>query len=411
MRDASRVMRMGRFHAEHKASPTAALERAWRSETGVNWRAAILLGLISSTFSTVISHFVAGRIGRDPWVEWMVVANIPVRDPALQVEPSWLIIAAGILFHQWADFSWEVFFFGLLQRWTATLTPWSLVSIAGPWALFTSAAEWFVFVPLVPFWQPVFPLEQPYWIGLLVHLSSASMYPLFPWLRDWFGRRRSPYRRFAATWSALAASVSVAVIVLWVFAQYDREPRWVGRDEAYEQGYMRRMSDHHRQGVMLPTMAVARASDPHLQALARLMAAEQAGEIEVLDRWWRSWFPFPPAICNTEERANMPGMLTDGEIERLKHESGGEFDRMFVELMTFHHRGAAVMADGMLHAAGADPRLRIMAQATRHGQQGEIEMMRGTHGPSAVQAAVLDSLTLRVAPPPARPDSRVRTAP
>ena len=54
---------------------------------------------------------------------------------------------------------------------------------AVPWAILTSALEWFILVPLFPFWQPIFTLQQPYWIGFLVHLSSASMYPLFAWLR------------------------------------------------------------------------------------------------------------------------------------------------------------------------------------------------------------------------------------
>jgi hypothetical protein len=53
---------------------------------------------------------------------------------------------------------------------------------AVPWAILTSALEWFILVQLFPFWQPIFTLQQPYWIGFLVHLSSASMYPLFAWL-------------------------------------------------------------------------------------------------------------------------------------------------------------------------------------------------------------------------------------
>ena len=107
----------------------------------------------------------------------------------------------------------------------------------------------------------------------------------------------------------------------------------------------------------------------------------------------------------------MPGMLPDDRVEQLKHSSGAVFDRMFVELMTVHHRGAAVMADQMLHASGADLRLRIMAQAIRHGQQGEIEMMQGTSGRAAVQAAVLDSLSLRVGPPSARTDGERNASP
>lgn len=70
------------------------------------WRAAIYLGLISSTFSTIVSQLSAARIGRDAAVDWMSVAAIPARDWALSSEPSAAAIAIGIAFHQWADFSW-----------------------------------------------------------------------------------------------------------------------------------------------------------------------------------------------------------------------------------------------------------------------------------------------------------------
>jgi len=37
-----------------------------------------------------------------------------------------------------------------------------------------------------------------------------------------------------------------------------------------------------------------------------------------------------------------------------------------------------------------------MAQAIRHGQQGEIEMMHGTSGLPAVRAAILDLFSARI---------------
>jgi hypothetical protein len=44
------------------------------------------------------------------------------------------------------------------------------------------------------------------------------------------------------------------------------------------------------------------------------------------------------------------------------------------------------MADAQLRD-GSDLRLRIMAQAIRHEQQGEIALMHGVDGPSAVTLA------------------------
>ena len=57
----------------------------WTFAASVNWRAAAWLGLISSTFSTLVSQLTAARIGRDAAVDWMVVAAIPLRDGVLQI--------------------------------------------------------------------------------------------------------------------------------------------------------------------------------------------------------------------------------------------------------------------------------------------------------------------------------------
>jgi uncharacterized protein (DUF305 family) len=359
------------------------------SRRSLNWRAAMLLGLISSTFSTLVSQFLGARIGRDAVVDWMVVATIPLRDGVLQAEPSWPVILAGILFHQWADFSWAVVFFGLLGRWTAGLKSGTILLIAGPWALFTSASEWFFLVPLIPFWQPIFTLNQPYWIGFLVHAVSASMYPLFPRLRDWLAHRLpSPHRRFAAAWTGLSAAGLLALGLLAFMGWQNRELPWMGRNPAFDQGYMRRMAAHHAQGMELAQLAIERAQNPSLRALSGLMYADQKGEIEVFRQWWRSWFPgdLPPPL--PEEHAAMPGMLSGDQMESLRRSQGPDFDPLFVALMTAHHKGAIAMADEALREAG-DIRLRLMAHATRHAQRGEIELMHGSQGLAAVKAATL----------------------
>ncbi len=165
---------------------TGALTRPSKSDVYVSaaagrWRAAACLGLVSSTFSTIVSQLSAARIGRDAAVDWMVVATIPGTDNMLSSEPTPGSIVVGILFHQWADFSWALFFFGVLGKWTASLNPISLIVLAAPWAFMTSALEWFVLVPLFPFWRPIFTLQQPYWVGVLsapligFNLSDVSL--------------------------------------------------------------------------------------------------------------------------------------------------------------------------------------------------------------------------------------------
>ena len=139
------------------------------------------------------------------------------------------------------------------------------------------------------------------------------------------------------------------------------------------------MAAHHEQGIEVATIASQQVQNPHLRALARLMAAEQSAEVRIFHDWWRSWFNVPFEVCSADEIAEMPGMLSPGQLHLLRKARGRAFDPLFIELMSFHHAGAVEMADEELRGSG-DIRLRVMAQAVRHGQQGEIAMMQGAQG-------------------------------
>lgn len=357
------------------------------SEPKSNWIAAAELGLVSSSFSTIVSQLFAARLGRDALVDWMTVAAIPLRDDALAAEPSWSAVLAGIAFHQWADFSWAVVFFGLFGRWTAALSPLRILLLAIPWAIFSSATEWFLLVPLFPFWQPLFTLQQPYWIGLLVHMASASMYPLFAWLRWPFGEApATPDVRMAKAWGAGGLAVVVVLAGIALSSAVGWELPWMGGDRDTDQTFIRHMTTHHAQGIELARIGVERAHDPRLRALARLMVASQTGEVRIFDGWWRSWFDPPMPQCTAEERADMPGYLTPAQMQEAQSARPEAFDALFIQLMTMHHAGAVRMADQQWQG-GSDPRLRIMAHAIRHEQQGEIALMDGAQGFDAVSTA------------------------
>jgi uncharacterized protein (DUF305 family) len=354
-----------------------------------DWLAAALLGLITSTWSTLVSHLAAARLGRDPWTDWMVVASIPMQGAALEAEPSWPVVLVGILFHQSADFVWALVFFGLFRRWTARLSPWTIAAVAPFWAVFTSASEYFV---IVPFWQPVFVLEQPYWIGLLVHVASAALYPLFPWLRDRMTGRPSPHARFVGRWATGAGGVALVLLVLGALGGSGREwPPHLGGRAAEDAAWMRRMGAHHAQGITLARLAEAQAQDTRLRNLARLMMATQAGDIAVLDGWHRGWFGSPLPRATAADHAGMPGMLGEAEVAGLDATEGPAFDTAFILRMTRHHLGAVAMADEALRTAG-DPRLRLMGHALRHAQRGEIALLHGIPRGFAVSAGAWDQM-------------------
>jgi uncharacterized protein (DUF305 family) len=165
----------------------------------------------------------------------------------------------------------------------------------------------------------------------------------------------------------------------------------LSRDVAGDQRYIRHMVTHHEQGIELAKLGQQHAQNPHLRALAALMIASQQGENRIFDRWWRGWFSEPMALCSSEERVAMPGYLTSAQMADARNAADGEFDAMFIRLMSLHHAGAVQMADNQWHSSG-DPRLRLMAHAIRHEQQGEIALMNNVTGIEAVRQATRNML-------------------
>jgi uncharacterized protein (DUF305 family) len=73
--------------------------------------------------------------------------------------------------------------------------------------------------------------------------------------------------------------------------------------------------------------------------------------------------------------AEMPGMATPEDLQRLDTLSGAEAEVLFLQLMIAHHQGGVTMAQAALDRA-SDPQVRTLATAIVTGQQSEIDLMR-----------------------------------
>jgi uncharacterized protein (DUF305 family) len=120
------------------------------------------------------------------------------------------------------------------------------------------------------------------------------------------------------------------------------------------------MAAHHRQGVEIAGIGGDKAGDPHLSALARMMAAGQNGEIAIPAQWWRSWFAGEVPDATPDEHRRMLGMIATDDIARLGKAQPADFDRLFISLMSAHHQGAIDRAYDALTKAG-DLRLKLMS--------------------------------------------------
>jgi uncharacterized protein (DUF305 family) len=73
----------------------------------------------------------------------------------------------------------------------------------------------------------------------------------------------------------------------------------------------------------------------------------------------------------------MPGMLTPIQIGALMRAKGADFDRLFLQGMIQHHKGALVMVKELFDSPGAgqDAELFNFATDVDSGQRAEIKSM------------------------------------
>lgn len=99
-----------------ESAPDAAVRTMSRRRAA--WKAALLLGLMSGTFSTLLITLGAPRIGRSRAVDWMTIGTVALGANAVTDDPGWPQLAGGVLVHQAADLAWAVVFFALARYWT-----------------------------------------------------------------------------------------------------------------------------------------------------------------------------------------------------------------------------------------------------------------------------------------------------
>lgn len=257
------------------------------------------MGLVSGTYSTLLITLGAPRIGRSATVDWMDIGTVLLGLDGLRAEPGLREIAAGVIVHQSADLAWAIAFFALGRKWTLRLSPKALLIVALPWAVLTSAMEYL----LLPRLQPLVPLQVPYWTTLMVHVTSAAAYPLFPWIRSRVACAPDPG---AVNWAkAMAVVLGLLVIPLAAVETRGgtaREPSWPlanSQSREFDRRFMQHMVMHHDAGVRMARLALDEEIGPETAALAGLIVAEQTREASLLHNWWRSWFddsmpPSPP---------------------------------------------------------------------------------------------------------------------
>lgn len=165
----------------------------------------------------------------------------------------------------------------------------------------------------------------------------------------------------------------------------DESAEFNNADVTFVQG----MIPHHRGALAMAQMADGRAEDPRVTELANRIEAAQEPEIETMTGWLEEWGEPLPAETDDSmgsmdhgstdmggmdmEGVDMEGMSAE-DMAALEAASGPEFDRMWLEMMGIHHRGAVEMARTEI-AEGSNADAVALAEEIADSQAAEIEEM------------------------------------
>ena len=152
---------------------------------------------------------------------------------------------------------------------------------------------------------------------------------------------------------------------------------------------MQGMIMHHAQAVEMTALINERTTNKNLRLLGARISHSQADEMKYMERWLQlrgepTSMPAPamqhtPGMDMSKHQHHMlmPGMLTPEQMDALKKAKAGEFDRLFLEGMIQHHKGALVMVEELFNTAGSgqDSELFNFTTDVDSGQRAEIRIM------------------------------------
>ena len=129
--------------------------------------------------------------------------------------------------------------------------------------------------------------------------------------------------------------------------------------------FMRHMIVHHAQAVEMNALIEARTDNAMIQRRGERIAMTQDSEIAFMRRWLAERDEAAEMPMDHSDHAGhghhgahsgdvalMPGMLTPNQMAALAGARGAQFDRLFLEGMILHHRGAIAMVETLLAEPG-----------------------------------------------------------
>ena len=130
--------------------------------------------------------------------------------------------------------------------------------------------------------------------------------------------------------------------------------------------FMSGMIHHHAQAIVISKWAGSHGASESLMRLTGRIINAQTDEIALMQTWLKDRNQAPPTLDSLGNvmmdhggtmmamgPMMMPGMLSTAQLDSLKASRGHEFDKLFLNYMIQHHRGAISMVRTLFANQGA----------------------------------------------------------
>jgi uncharacterized protein (DUF305 family) len=115
--------------------------------------------------------------------------------------------------------------------------------------------------------------------------------------------------------------------------------------------FMQDMIEHHAQAVEMVELLQTRTNRANMRLLGKRIAMSQSSEIDMMRSWLtRRGETAPDPNAHDMGGMTMTGMLSPQQMTALAAAKGIQFDRLFLQGMIQHHRGALNMVIALTSA-------------------------------------------------------------
>lgn len=146
--------------------------------------------------------------------------------------------------------------------------------------------------------------------------------------------------------------------------------------ERFEAAFLKQMTHHHGSGIEMAKLAEEKSKRREVRELAEKIDSSQAKESKQMTSWLKEWFDQSPEPHFRDEA--MEAKMR-AQMEKLRAAEGDEFDRLFLEAMSDHHR-SGVQSAKLVPEKSSREELEEAAKKMVDQQSEEIEQMTSWRG-------------------------------